>query len=186
MVPHLQDRTPSQLTLDSILVSADRVHRLMAMLVDVLPGLDSNLPLMESAIQCLATATILSQEADPVHSGLTPLRFISGERGRPRLLVSQAVLEYLIGNRFTVRQIAQLLQVSPSTIRRQMNHFGITIRSTYSTISDQDLDSIVLRLQMQHPNSGYRLIRGYLAAMGYRIQSIRDSLRRVDSVGIPK
>lgn len=49
----------------------------------------------------------------------------SGERGRPRLIIPRNVLEYLIGNRFSVPQVAQLLQTSISTVRRRMMEFGI-------------------------------------------------------------
>ena len=58
------------------------------------------------------------------------------------ICIPHNVLEYLIGNRFSVPQVAQLLQTSISTVRRRMMEFGITIRSTYSTIDDEQLDRI--------------------------------------------
>lgn len=92
----------------------------------------------------------------------------------------------MIGNRFSVRQSAQLLHVSISTLRRRMLDFGISVRSTYSTINDSQLDGIVAELQHTYPNSGYRLLKGHLAALGHRVQEnrIRDSLRRVDPIGV--
>lgn len=182
----LQDRTPSQGACESMIVGADRLHRLMAMLVDAVPGLERNLPLMESAIQHLDNALSLINTGYSEVLGLSSPVFYSGARGRPRIVVSPPVLEYLISNRFSVRQVAQLLQVSPSTIRRHMNEFGITVRGTYSSLSNEMLDTIVQRIQEEHPNSGYRLITGHLAAMGYRVQEtrVRDSIRRVDPVGV--
>ena len=102
------------------------------------------------------------------------------------ICIPHNVLEYLIGNRFSVPQVAQLLQTSISTVRRCMMEFGITIRSTYSTIDDEQLDRIVSDLQRHYPNCGYHLLKGHLAAMGHRLQEsrIRDSLRRIDPVGV--
>ncbi len=71
------------------------------------------------------------------------------------MVVPQTVLEYLIGNRFSVRQVAVLLQVSTSTVTRSMSQYGITVCSTYTCMSDNELDTVVARLQQQHPNSGY-------------------------------
>lgn len=96
------------------------------------------------------------------------------------------MLEYLIGNHFSVHRVAQLLQTSVSTVRRRMHEFGISVRSTCSVIDDAQLDTLVREIQHQYPNCVYRLLKGHLAAIGYRIQEsrIRDSLRRVDPVGI--
>ena len=179
----IADSTPSQEAIESVLTAANQVHYLIVLLVDVFPGMDQNLPLVETVIHCLENIVMTNQ---PHNFGLPVVTFRSGERGRPRLVVPQTVLEYLIGNRFSVRQAALLLQVSASTVRRCMSQYGITVRSTYSCMSDIELDNLVTRLQQQHPNSGYRLIRGHLAAMGYRVQEVRitDSLRRVDPVGV--
>ena len=67
-----------------------------------------------------------------------------------------------------------------------MVEFGITVRHTYSTISDSELDSITTDLVRRYPNCGYRLLKGHLAALGHRIQErrIRDSLKRVDPIGV--
>lgn len=75
--------------------------------------------------------------------------FISGERGRLRIVISQEILEYLIGNHSNVYQVAQLLQISTSTVRCRMQEYGITVRSTYSLIDDVQLDTLVRELQNQ-------------------------------------
>ena len=117
-------------------------------------------------------------------AGMPLFQFRSGARGRPQIIISQGVMEYLIGNCFTIHQIALLLQTSPSTVRRHMNRYNISVRSTYPTISDTDLDHIVSGLCNEHPNSGYRMLRGHLTAMGLRVQEdrVRESIRRVDPV----
>ena len=52
-------------------------------------------------------------------------------------------IEYLIENRFTALQIAQMLGVSLSTIRRKMALYGLSIRAEYAQISDDELDAMI-------------------------------------------
>ena len=185
----LDDGSPSQESAEALMIKAERVHHLMATLVDVVPGMESNLPLIESVISSLSNVISLTagSHADEYNSyGYSAPRFTSGGRGRPKVEIPRNTLEYLIGNHFSVHRVAYLLQTSVSTVRRRMHDFGLSIRSTYSVISDAQLDTLVRQIQYQYPNCGYHLLKGHLAAMGYRIQEnrIRDSLRRVDPVGI--
>ena len=160
----------------------------MATLVDVVPGMESNLPLIESVISSLNNVLLLTAGSHSDHDnyGYSAPRFISGGRGRPKVIIPCNMLEYLIGNHFSVQRVAQLLQTSVSTVRRRMREFGISVRSTYSVIDDAQLDTLVREIQHQYPNCGYRLLKGHLIALGYRIQEsrIRNSLKRVDPVGI--
>ena len=57
---------------------------------------------------------------------------------------------------------------------------------TYSTIGDQELDSLVKTVQQQHPGVGLRMLKGHLKSMGYRIQRerVRKSLLRTDPTGV--
>ena len=184
----IDDGSIGQDTIEALGVKAERVHYLMAALVDVIPGVDASLRLIESVITSLngITSLIVDNSNNSSTYAFSAPRFISGERGRPRVVISQEILEYLIGNHFNVHQVAQLLQTSTSTVRRRMRKYGITVRSTYSLIDDVQLDTLVRELQNQYPNCGYRLMRGHLAAMGYRIQEsrVRDALRRVDPLGV--
>ena len=63
-----------------------------------------------------------------------------GTVGRPSFEIPPSQLQYLIENRFSVPQIAQLKGVSESTIRRRMSEFNLSIRATYSPITDEQLD----------------------------------------------
>ena len=45
---------------------------------------------------------------------------MSGTAGRPRFFVPRDHLEYLVENRFTVPQIAEMIGVSPRTVHRRM------------------------------------------------------------------
>ena len=81
-------------------------------------------------------------------------------------------------------QIAMLLQCS--TVRRRLSDFGLSVRSSYSTLSDAELDRIVTVANHEHPHWGYRLMQGHLLSLGHRVQQtrIRESLMRVDPEGI--
>ncbi|XP_019858930.1 PREDICTED: uncharacterized protein LOC109587130 isoform X2 [Amphimedon queenslandica] len=87
--------------------------------------------------------------------------------------------------RFTVPQISHLFGVSVSTIRRRMSELRLLVRSYYSTVSDSDLDAIIMGIQELYPMCGNRQMQGHLLSRGYRIQQcrIRESQRRIDPYG---
>lgn len=102
-----------------------------------------------------------------------------GSVGRPRYDVPISTLAFLIDNRFSVPQIADVLR------RRRMSENGLCIKATYASISEQELDTIVAGIQQQFPFCGYRQMQGHLAAQGLRIQQerVRESQKRVDPGG---
>ena len=73
-------------------------------------------------------------------------------------------------------QIAQLLGVSVRTVRRRMSGFDLSVRSTYSQMSDNQLDEVVGKIQQQY---------GHLLSRGIRIQfhRVRESQSRIDPEG---
>ena len=94
-------------------------------------------------------------------------------------------LSYLIENRFSVPQIANMLRVSIWTVRRRMTEFDLSITAQYSMLYDQELDEIVQRIQQQFPMCGNKQMQGHLLSMGYRVQQhrVRDTQRRLDPHG---
>ena len=112
-------------------------------------------------------------------------RIFSGAPGRPSYDVAQDQLQALIDVGFNVGQIAELLQVSKRTIERRLAEYGISTRS-YCDIANDELDAIVQEIKLFHPNVGSKNLAGYLAARNIRIprQRIRDSLQRVDPLGV--
>ena len=96
-----------------------------------------------------------------------------------------SVLEYFFSHGFSATTTAMLLQVSLSTIRRRMTEYGIRVRDLYSTISDTDLDRAITSIQHQNPNCGYRMMGGYLAQLGHRVQQtrIREAMAQTDPEG---
>ena len=59
---------------------------------------------------------------------------------------------FFLGNRFIVPQIASMIGVSVSTIKRRTSVVGLSIRAAYSDISDVQLDELVL--EIQYPTCG--------------------------------
>ena len=94
-------------------------------------------------------------------------------------------LQFLIDRGFTVREIASLLGVGVGTAEQRMHEFGLSIRSSYSTITDAVLDSIVESILRSFPNDGYQRMSGFLTSRGLRVQQngIRSSMRPVDPQG---
>ena len=109
-----------------------------------------------------------------------------GTPGRPRYDVNHTLLQQLLDLHFTVTEMAEILGVSPRTVSRRLASLNMTVRSRYASISDHHLDDIIRAVQQEHPNLGYRMMRSALAARGAHIQErrIRDSLRRVDPLGV--
>ncbi|XP_041854853.1 uncharacterized protein LOC121648663 [Melanotaenia boesemani] len=111
---------------------------------------------------------------------------IASARGRPRLSISNDHLQDLIEMDLSVSCISKILGVSVKTIHRRMREWGLSIRDTYSSVSDDELDSLVSTIKQQSRNLGHRIVKGRLRALGHRVQWTRvwDSMHRVDSVGI--
>ena len=134
------------------------------------------------SLTLLQNAQNSSQESsNEYRPGLLPVH----SKGRPRLDVSSTQLEYLLRLGFCCPQIASILGVSLSTIRRRMTDFNLSVSSAYSQINDHELDVLVADIKHTFPNCGYRLMHGHLLNQGHRVTQmrIRDSLHRVDPDG---
>ena len=171
--------------LDSMSISVELAYREVVAL-DATVGLN---PLQTEAAalvrNCLATVRSFQElgitsshsrssqnEIRPVYSGLV---------GRPRFLISEEQLSFLIESRFSVPQISDMLGVSIRTVRRRMTEFGLSIQAEYGNFSDSELDALVRQIQQQLPMCGNRQMQGHLLSRGIRVQQIRvrDSQRRV-------
>lgn len=82
--------------------------------------------------------------------------------------------------------IATLMGVSRSTIFRRMKEYELSVWNQYSSISDDELDSLVASIKTNLPNSGYRMVRGRLESMGHRVQwrRLAAAMHRIDGMGI--
>lgn len=146
-----------------------------------------------STLQCMAKAfsamcevvdtltAFGSQYVPPAEASIV----VDGRVGRPSFHIPPSQLQFLIDSRFSVPQISRLMGVSVSTIRRRMSTFNLSIRATYSSITDEQLDEIVAGMQVQFPNWGNRQMYGYLISQNIRLQfsRVRESQSRVDPEG---
>ncbi|KAF3837850.1 hypothetical protein F7725_009618, partial [Dissostichus mawsoni] len=106
--------------------------------------------------------------------------------GQPKIVIEREKLTHLLNTHLPVSCIAKCLCVSRRTIYRRMQEFGLSIRGSYSTMTDQELDNVILGIKSQMPNAGYRMVQGHLVSMGLRVQWWRmmASMHRVDAAGI--
>lgn len=175
--------------LDSITASAERFLQAFVMMLnsDSISMLEDCVRAMQGVVSTLNTIVSSFEDtlsAEP-YGYYLPLSF-SGGRGWPKLCITAGVLNYFISHGFSASATAMLLHVSLSTVRRRMSEYGIMIQDQYSTLSYTELDRIVTSIQHNNPNCGYRLMQGYLARLGYRIQQcrIRESMARTDPLGM--
>lgn len=107
-------------------------------------------------------------------------------RGRPTYNIKEETLSFFMENGFTIKEIASVLCVSDKTIVNRMKFFGISVRNTYSDISDENLVEIVKKKVAEFPSVGYRSIQGHLMADGIKVtvQRIRRIMRHVDPLGV--
>ena len=75
----------------------------------------------------------------------------TGLHGRPKFNVLKEQLQFVIEQRFSTPAIADILGVI-RTVERRLHKFSLTYRSTYSNLSDEDLDTVINSIFL--PNFG--------------------------------
>ena len=105
--------------------------------------------------------------------------------GRPALIVEEDRLRYFVDNKFKVKDMALLLGVSKRTIERRLSFYQLSTRC-YTIISNQELDNIVQEMSSSFPRCGEKMVDARLCTQGVHVQRerVRESLRRIDSIGI--
>ena len=171
--------------IDSFSVSLELVYRelLAKQLVDGSMTV-AEIEGCECVRQCLQIIAQMKEDDRTCEFQLAePIR--DGRIGRPKFSIGREQLNMLLEYRFSVPQIADLLGVSVSTIRRRMTDYNLSVMATYSTLTADELDSLVREIQLQFPMCGNRQMQGHLIARGYRIQQhrVREAQRRVDPEG---
>lgn len=179
LVSYEESREPGEL--DSLVYHVDRLYRTLVTLgtcrTEVLEAIGTSLSLLQD---------LNSSQNIGNGRGYEPQVLLGSHRGRPKLDIQQEQLEYLLHLGFSCPKIADVLGVSLSTIRRRMSDFGLCITALYSSITDQELDSVISQIKEEFPNCGYRLMHGHLLRKGHRVSQarIREALHRVDSEGV--
>ena len=120
------------------------------------------------AIAVRAAAQVVRRVTESVRLG-DHTGSAAGRVGRPRLTVVHEQLETLIEDNFTTPQIAHMLGVSISTVRRRMDIHNMSIRVTYAALSNEELDRLVCEVASQFPACGSKQMVGHLLARGVRV-----------------
>ena len=111
----------------------------------------------------------------------TPQRAV----GTNKFVIPKILIENLIDDGFSVKEMSNILCVSERTVQRRMVEYGLTIRN-FSNISDEQLDSNVLALTNDYPFCGETILRELLKGRRIIIQRyrFRDSMHRINEAGI--
>ena len=171
--------------LDSFFLSLELVYR--DLLIQQTYGLDhSGEQACDFVRQALLSVQEMQQDSqltESVHH--TPSVHHMGAVGRPRFDIPREQLCLLIESQFTVPQIAVMIGVSERIIHRRMSEYGLSIHSTYSEMTDHELDSVVADIHREFPMCGNKQMGGHLLSRGIRVQQyrIRESMRRIDPEG---
>ena len=152
-------------------------------IVEAVNCLDSVMRLPEDVYRDISAARRIIENSSATSA--RTLRVNTNMPGRPSYEISEDQLQSLIDLGFTVPQISVLLHVSTRTIERRLSEYGISARS-FTTITDQELDSQVRDIKTFHPNCGSKNLAGYLASRDIKVprERLRQSLQRVDPVGV--
>ena len=142
----------------------------------------------ERVVRCIQLAkNCLQVDSSEGCSRFTVVRHMfNGEKGRPRLQIPLEHLRFLLEKKFKVAEIANLFGSSKRTVERRMKDFGLSAATTYTQLSDQQLDELIRDIQRDFPNAGCKRVTGLLRARDVYMQQarIRQSMRRVDPEGI--
>ena len=169
--------------LDYLLTGAERILHICTVLAVSDTAFEEHLPYIQELVRIL---TEISNQFEIREIGYHPGYYSFNGRGRPRINVTRESLEYFLNSCFSATQIASMLHISLSTIRRRMSLFGLSVSSQYSSLSDSELDRLVCTIQDQYPLCGYRMMIGHLRALGHRLQEnrVRNSMIRTDPDGV--
>ena len=129
----------------------------------------------ERVVRCIQLAKNCLQ----VHGGEGCTRFtvvnqiFTGEKDRPRLRIPLEHLRFLLERKFKVGEVANLFGTSKRTVERRMKDFGLFAVTTYTLLSDQQLDELIRDIQRDFPNAGCKRVAGLLRARGVYMQQAR-------------
>ena len=121
-----------------------------------------------------------------VKNAVIHIDVIQGRRGRPSYEIPLEMLDELLELSFSAADIARILRVSKRTVFRRFEKYGLSMRATYLTLIDKELDEKVADIIRKFPFTGYRRMIGFLRDEGENVQEKRvmESMRRVDFEGI--
>jgi AraC-like DNA-binding protein len=141
---------------------------------------------IEQLIRGTASMLRRCRELETVSSGFKIDKELSDARGRPRFLIGRDQLQHLLNYGICVREIADAIGVSESTIFRRMKEYGLSVRANMTFLTDSELDSEVREVQCAFPNAGYRRVLSQLIVKGIRVTElkVRETMQRLDPQGV--
>ena len=165
--------------------SQDSVFYRVKSLYNTVTRFDGVIAIDDNIVNYLRQARDCLSSHDPSSSAHEAEMLFTGHHGRPKYVVAQEQLEFLIEGHFSVPEISKLLGVSTRTVERRMSEYGLNIRQSYSQINDSDLDGVLNGILKDVPNSGYKRMTGLSLARGIRLQQsrIRSAMQRVNPEG---
>ena len=175
---------------DHVSYRLDWLYHITVELLGQIPQGDQVMSLIQTARDDVMSSLI----GERSHSYSLPENIVctsssSGLRGRPKYDLCSEQLEFLRQCDFKASEMALLLGVSESTVKRRLRKIagnGITVQSQFCQISDEELDRLVLTQLDAFPNCGYRRMQGLLKSLGYKTpqQRMRECMRRVNPEGV--
>jgi len=141
-------------------------------------------------------------DAEPIEATYT---IRTGRRGRPRIEIDEEVLEASYSHRGPT-ELSETFGVSARSVRRRALEAGITQpgesvyvvledlegnswryytglpqNSSHSTLSDEELDNIMIQILNSFPTFGRRMIDGHLKYLGHHVprSRLQESYARV-------
>ena len=102
-----------------------------------------------------------------------------------KFVITKILIENLMDDGFSVKEMSNFLYVSEITVLRRMVQYGLKIRD-FSNIADDQLGSHVLVLTNDYPFCGETILRELLKGREIIIQryQFRDSMHHVSEAGI--
>ncbi|XP_060798432.1 uncharacterized protein LOC132900383 isoform X3 [Neoarius graeffei] len=145
-----------------------------------------HIPVSQEITDCLRALVNALMLREHQHHPVAPVQFESrSTAGRPKISICPDHLKHLLDIGLPLNTIAGLMGLCRATLYRRMSEYNISVRELYSTCTDAELDEHVSAIKETMPHAGYRLVKGTLAAQGYRIQwsCVKAAMHRVDSLG---
>lgn len=141
---------------DDVLLQAEGLLEAVTVLSDHIPNGDGQI-----LVSAIANIYIWLEDSKILHQP---------RKGRPQIEISEHQLEALLSFHFSSATIAEMLQVSVSTIRRRILQYGLEQMTEYADLTDNELDEITAEFVHNSPNGGQKSYEGYLRGMGIHVR----------------
>ena len=112
----------------------------MLIVVECDTGLIETVAHVTNVLQGAQDSSVTCRGTEPLSR---PNLITNSKRGQPYYEVHKEQIEYLLQVQFNCPEIAMIVGVSLSTIRRRMALYGLSIQSLYSIMSDDELDEVI-------------------------------------------